>query len=191
MAAGAAYAFGGIGFLVSRILVVLGAFDPPFDDSADEVAAWFGGIGFLMLVAAATLTLLAMGRRGRRPFLVVLAATTLTIATYQFWTTNWVVRFGDVATYCSDAGYAPARDLSIQRLPPGVRCSEWVWRRGEEYARAGDEVFVPADGISWLALGGFSLFYGFAASFPIMGLAWLARRLPLPHRPDFGLRGNH
>ena len=38
--------------------------------------------------------------------------------------------------------------------------------------------FAPADGISWIALGGWSLFYAFAASFPIMALAWLARRTP-------------
>ena len=169
MAAGVAYTFGGVGFLVSWVLVLMGAFDPPFDGSADEVAAWFGGVGFLVLVAAATLTLIAIGRRGRRRFLAVVAAATLAIATYQFWTTNWSARYADTATWCSDTrhDFAPG---DIQRIPPGVQCADG---------------FAPADGISWLALGGWSLFYGFAASFPIMGLAWLARRTPPPYLPDF------
>jgi hypothetical protein len=134
------------------------------------VAAWLAWVGFISITAAAALTLVAMGRRGRRRFLVVFAAATLVIGTYQFWTTNWVARFGDTATYCDDAGHALQPGAS-KRIPPGVEC-------------AGG--FVDADGISWLALGGWSLFYGFAAAFPVMGLAWLIRQrpaLPLPQPP--------
>ena len=88
---------------------------------------------------------------------------------YQFWTTNWVARFGDAAPWCAEAGHALAPG-TIDRIPPRVRCRDG---------------FALADGISWLALGGWSLFYGFALSFPIMGVAWAARRMPPFYRPDF------
>jgi hypothetical protein len=168
VAAGIGCVLGGVGFSVAWASSLLGAFDPPAEGNADEVAAWFGGLGFLFLVAAAVLTLIAIGRRGRRRFLIVWAAATLAIATYQFWTTNWPARYADTATWCSDTGheFAPGH---VQRIPPGVQCADG---------------FASADGISWLALGGWSLFYGFVVSFPIMGLAWAARRLRPPYRPD-------
>ena len=170
VAAGIAYILGGIGATTYAAAEVTGAIDRPAQGSADDVAVWFAPPGFLALLVATVLTLVAIGPRGRRRFLILFAAGTLAVATYQFWTTNWVVRFGDVASYCFDAGYAPA-ERGIQRVPPGAYCSEPA-------IPLRDEVFVPADGISWLALGGSSAFYGFAASFPLMGFAWVARRRP-------------
>jgi hypothetical protein len=171
MAAGLAYVLGGIGYATHSAIHLAGAFEPPFDSAAVDVAVWFGVIGFFALLAGALLTLIAIGRRGRRRFLVAFAAATLAIATYQFWTTNWVARFGQAEDRCFDSGHFASR-ANIQRVPPGVRCFD-----------RGNEVFVAADGISWLALAGWSVFYGFVASFPLMGLAWAVRQRPLPGSP--------
>jgi hypothetical protein len=162
--AGTAFVVGGIG------CVPYAATEHPGD-----VALWLLPVGYLSLLAAAPLTLVAMGRRGRHRFLIVFAVATVAFTMQQFWTTNWPGRYADTATWCSDNGHelAPGH---IQRIPPGVQCADGV---------------VPADAISWLALAGWSTYYGFAVSFPIMGLAWLARRLPGPYRPDLGLHGNH
>jgi hypothetical protein len=164
VAAGIGYGLGGTGFVTSLTIAVLStAYDRP--GTATDLAVWFGGLGFMALLAGAILTLIALGRRGRHQFLLVLAVTTLTIATYEFWTSNWAARYGDVSDRCFYAALAPG--AGVQRVPPGVRCSD---------PGSGEEVFVPADGICWLALGGWSLFYGFVASFPLMALGWAARR---------------
>jgi hypothetical protein len=136
----------------------------------DDGATRFGTVGFFALLCAAPLTLIAIGRRGRRRFVIVFAAATLAIATYQFWTTNWPSRYGETATWCSDNhdAHAPGR---VERIPPGVHC---------------ENGFIPADGLSWVALGGWSLFYGFALSFPVMAVLWAARQRPtiaLPQPP--------
>jgi transposase InsO family protein len=145
------------------IAVLSTAYDRP--GTATDLAVWCGGLGFMALLAGAILTLIALGRRGRHQFLLVLAVTTLTIATYEFWTSNWAARYGDVSDRCFYAALAPG--AGVQRVPPGVRCID----PGD-----GEEVFVPADAICWLALGGWSLVYGFAASFPVMAIGWAARR---------------
>jgi hypothetical protein len=170
-AAGLAYVLGGIGFGTYNAIWLVGAFEPPFDSTAVDVAAWFAVPGFFALLAATLLTLIAIGRRGRRRFLVVFAAATLAIATYQFWTANWAARFGQAEARCFDTQHFASR-ANIQRVPPGVACFD-----------RGNEVFVAADGISWLALAGWSVFYGFVASFPLMGLAWAVRQRPLPGSP--------
>ena len=166
VAAGIAFMLAGIGCSTYIAVDLTGALDHPAQSSADDVAVWFVRVGSLAVLAAAVLTLIAMGRRSRHRFLIVLAMTTFAVATLQFWTTNWVARYGDTSTRCSDTGHqhAPGR---IQRIPPGMYCED-----------AGREVFLPADAISWLALAGWSTFCGFFASFPVMGLAWAGRRRP-------------
>jgi hypothetical protein len=170
-AAGLAYVLGGIGFGTYSAIHLSGAYEPPFDSAALDVAIWFAVIGFFALLSGTFLTLIAIGRRGRQRFLVVFAAATLAIATYQFWTTNWAARFGEAGDACFNADQFASR-ATIQRVPPGVRCFD-----------RGSDVFVAADGISWLALGGWSVLYGFVASFPLMGLAWTVRQRPLPGSP--------
>jgi hypothetical protein len=158
--AGVAYGLGGLGFAVGLVLM-----PHPTVGTAADVAAWAEVIGGLLIFAGMLVTLIALGRRGRRTFLVVFGAATLTIATYQFWTTNWPARFGDVQTQCFNRGHGGGG--TIQRVPPGLHCND------------GDgTVFVPADGIAWLALAGWSTYYGFVIAFPVMGLAWAVRRRP-------------
>jgi hypothetical protein len=159
---GIAYTIGGIGYAMYFIVVP----DPPVGTAAD-IGVWFGIGGFLFLFAATVLTLVAIGRRGRHRFLVLFAAATLVVATYEFWTSNWAARTGDVPTRCVNTGHNFGPRSSIQRVPPGVRCSD-----------PAGQVFVPADAICWLALAGWSVFYGFVVSFPLMGLTWVVRRRP-------------
>jgi len=168
-AAGIAFALGGAGIAFYNAFLP----DPPVGTMTD-VASWAAVLGFLCLVIACIFTLVAVGSGGRRRFLVVLAASTLVVGTYQFWSTNWAVRFGDPQTQCFDKGHLGPPG-GIQRIPPGVHC-----RDDTAVAHSGTvpmkTVFVPADGISWLALGGLSLYYAIALSFPLMGLAWVVRR---------------
>jgi len=105
---------------------------------------------------------------------ILWTAATLAIATYQFWTTNWVARFGDTATWCFEAGHA-LQPGKIERIPPRAHCSDG---------------FAPADGISWLALGGWSLFNGFVVSFPIVGIGEAVQRMRRPYDPDFLLHSD-
>ena len=165
VAAGLAYAIGGVGFQTYYVIGLTGAFEAPLNNTAANVAVWFAAVGFISLLIAAVLTLVGIGRDGRHRFLIVFAAVTLTTATYMFWTSNWAARTGDVASRCFDTGYGVGPNAGIERIPPGVRCFDGT-----------REVFVPADAICWLALVGWSLFYGFALSFPVYGLAWLAER---------------
>jgi hypothetical protein len=157
--AGAAFCLGGLALAVGTVVMP----DPPVGAAAD-VAAWAEVLGALVILVGMVATLVAIGRAGRRKYLAVFAAATLAIATYQFWTTNWSARFGDVQTYCFDHGHGGG---PIQRVPPGVHCHD---------GKA--DVFVPADGISWLALVGWSTYWGFIVAFPLMGLAWVVRRRP-------------
>jgi hypothetical protein len=172
IAAGAGYILGGIGLLVYLLITLTGTYEPPFEGTAVDVAVWSAAVGFLVLCLTAALTLIAIGRIGRRRFLVVFTAATLAVTTYHFWTSNWAARFGGVPSRCSDAGHLTTR-AKVQRIPPGVLCPD-----------EGREIFVAADGISWLALAGWWVFLGFAASFPLMGVGWLVRRpiAPVPPR---------
>jgi hypothetical protein len=168
-AAGIALALGGTGIAFYDAFLP----DPPTGTMTD-IAGWAAVLGFFCLVIASALILVAIGSSGRRRFLVVLASTTLVVGTYQFWTTNWTARFGDVATRCADTGHAllPGR---VQRIPPGVRCyDEVALVHGRTVPRKA--VLVRPDAICWLALGGSSLLYAFVISFPLMGLGWLLQR---------------
>jgi hypothetical protein len=168
--AGVAYGLGGLAAAPYLIVVP----DPSVGGTALDLATWSAAIGYLLIFAGMIVTLVAIGRAGRRRFLVLFAGVTLAIATYQYWTTNWPARFGDVGSQCTNEGLA-LRGGSVERVPPGLNC----------YDR-GNEVFVPADGLAWLALGGWSLFYGFVATFPAMGIAWLISNRPRPMRASMG-----
>jgi hypothetical protein len=154
--AGVAYGLGGLGLAAYEIILPY----PPVG-TATDVAVWAQVLGGPSVFVGMVATLVALGRGGRRRFLVLFAAVTLAVATYQFWTTNWPARFGEVRSYCTDQSL-DFRGGPVQRVPPGVTC----------YDR-GQEEFVPADSLSWVALGGWSLFYGFVLTFPVMGFAWL------------------
>jgi hypothetical protein len=181
--AGVAYALTGIGTGTYVVVTLTSTYEPPFDSSTLEVAVWFALGGFFAGIAAVPLTLIALGRGGRRQFALVFAAATLTIGVYEFWTSNWAARTADATTRCIDTGhYGPGR---IQRIPPGVHCvkgDRFITheRGGRKFiAPAGGDVFVAVDAICWLALVGWSTFYGLLATFPLMGLAWAARRRPI------------
>jgi hypothetical protein len=160
--AGIAYAVGGIGLAPYEIL----APEPPSDGTALDIAVGLAMVGWFAIFVGMVATLVALGRGGRRRFLAFFGAVTLAIGTYQFWTANWPARFGDTATRCSEEGFA-LHPAVVQRIPPGLQCHD-------SNARA----FVPADGLAWVALVGWSLFYGFIATFPVMGLAWVISRRP-------------
>jgi hypothetical protein len=166
--AGWAYFVGGVCAGVSWVIFLLtDPFDPPVDFTAAGVATWFGAVGFFAIAVAMAATLVAIGRAGRRRFVVVFAAATLAIGTYEFWTSNWAARTASATDRCIDTGHDFGPRTRIQRMPPGVICDE-----------RGHEVFVPADGICWLALAGWSVFWSLLASYPIMGLGWALRRRP-------------
>lgn len=159
-AAGIAYLVGAAGYMCWYWIVP----DPPTDGTRLDIATSFGALGFLSILVGMVLTLVAIGQTGRRRFLFYLAAATLTIGTYQFWTTNWAARYADTRTRCTDYDH-DFRAGTIRRLPPEVVCTD-----------RGKEVAVPADGISWFALAAWSSVFGFAAAFPLMGVVWLADR---------------
>jgi hypothetical protein len=167
--AGGLYAVGGMLFLLYYVVCLAGGYEPPADGAIGDAAEWGYTIGVFAILAATMSTLIALGRPGRRRFVVVFAAATITTAVVLFWTSNWAARMTDPATRCSDTAHdwRPGWDR-IERVPPGARCSD-----------QGREVFVPADAISWLALGGWSAYYAFLATFPLMGLVWAARRRPI------------
>src|SRR3954447_16448438 len=73
VAAGCGYALGATGFIVWYVIALTRAFDPPIQFTAADVAAYFGALGFMALLVAAVLTLVAAGSRGRRYFIVVFA----------------------------------------------------------------------------------------------------------------------
>jgi hypothetical protein len=166
--AGSAYFVGGVGSTVSAAIYLTDPYDPPIDFAAADIAAWAGLVGFLAIAAAMVATLVAVGRAGRRRFVTVFAAMTLTIGTYEFWTSNWAARTATARDRCIATGhvFGPEKPR-IQRVAPGVWCPD-----------PGGEVFVPADGICWLALAGWSIFWALLASFPVLGLGWAARRRP-------------
>jgi len=161
--AGIGYGLGGLGLATYTVVLP----DPPVGETALDVAGWFETIGLMSLLVGMVSTLIALGGAGRRKFLQVLAVVTLTVAVYQYWTTNWPARFGDVASHCTNKGL-DFRAGPIRRIPPGLTCHD-----------GGKEVFVAADGLSWVALAGWSLFYGFVFTFPVTGAAWLISRRPL------------
>jgi hypothetical protein len=163
--AGAAYVLGGVGFGTYFAIDLTGALDPPVDHPAVDIAAWFAVAGFLSVVVAMPMTLVALGRTGRRRFAALFAAATLAIGTYEFWTSNWAARTGSPAGRCADARQETGPGARIQRVPPGVWCPG-----------ANGEVFVEADAICWLALAGWSVFWSLMTSFPLMGLGWASRR---------------
>jgi hypothetical protein len=165
--AGLAYALGGLGYGVYWGIYLTGAFDPPIAFTAVDVAVWFGVVGFLAIAVAMVATLVAVGRAGRRRFVVVFAAATLAIGTYEFWTSNWAARTASATDRCVATGHEFGPRTRIQRMPPGVICDE-----------RGNETFVPADGICWLALAGWSIFWALLASYPIIGLGWALRQRP-------------
>jgi hypothetical protein len=167
-AAGLAFALGGLGYGTWAVFRLSGVFDPPAYGAAADVATWFGVAGALSIFAGMLVTLVALGQTGRRRFLVVFAAATLAVGMYEFWTSNWAARTGDVATRCSNTGHDFNSRSSIQRMPPGVRCLD-----------GSRQVFVPADAICWLALAGWSLFFAFVLSFPVLGMGWVVRRWPM------------
>ena len=169
IAIGILLALGGLGIAFYSAFLP----DPPVGKSAD-IAVWADVLGFFCLVGAGALTLIAIGSQGRRRFLVVLAATTLAVGTYQFWTSNWAARFGDVQTQCLNTGHAGLPG-SVQRVPPGVHCYEDIALAGPKTVPRKVD-FVPADAISWLALLGFSAYYACALTFTLMGAGWLLRR---------------
>jgi hypothetical protein len=163
--AGIAFGLGGLGLAAYEIILPY----PPVGTAMD-VAVWAEVLGGLSLFVGMVATLVALGRGGRRKFLALFAGVMLVVSTYQYWTTNWPARYGDVYSHCvfergQDGGG------SIQRVPPGLHC------RGD-----GGEVFVAADAISWLALAGWSTYFSFIATFPVMGIGWLftRRRTPMP-----------
>jgi hypothetical protein len=153
--AGVAYGLGGLGLAAYEIILPY----PPVG-TATDVAVWAQLLGGLSLFVGMVATLIALGRGGRRKFLAMFAGITLVVSTYQFWTTNWPARFGDVQSHCFDRGHDGGGP--IQRIPPGLHCYD-----------DGVQVFVAADVISWLALAGWSTYLGFIATFPVMGIAWL------------------
>ncbi len=166
--AGVAYAVGAVGLGIHSVFNVTGALDPPLDYPEVDIAVWFGLIGFFSIAAAMLLTLIALGQAGRRRFLIVFAATTLVVGTYQFWTSNWAARTGTAADRCYDTGHDSGPNSRIERMPPGVRCSHGA-----------TEVFVAPDAICWLALFGWTAFDSLLLTFPITGVAWAARRRPM------------
>ena len=167
--AGFAYALGGACNFVYSVIYLAGAFDPPIDFTAVDVAVLFGVVGFFATAGAMVATLVAIGRTGRRRFLVVFAASLLTIGTYEFWTSNWAARTGAPADRCVATGHQSFGSTTprIERVPPGVWCPEQR-----------SEVFVPADAICWLALVGWSTFWALLATYTIMGAGWALRRRP-------------
>jgi hypothetical protein len=169
--AGIAFALGGIGIAGYALIP-----DPPLGTAVD-VGGWFALVGFFSLLIATALTLVAIGSRGRRRFVVLLAATSLVVGTYLFWTSNWPARFGDVPTRCADTDHDLGPNGGVQRIPPGVRCFDGIAQTSSRPMPT-EAVFVPADAICWLALLGWSVFYSFVASYPLMGMAWLFRRRP-------------
>jgi hypothetical protein len=166
--AGVAFALGGAAVLPYALICLVQGWDGFYRSSAGDAALTAATVGFVAIFAGLVFTLIALGRLGRRRFLVVFAALTLAIGVLQFWTSNWTARMGDVPTHCSDRGhdFRPGLDR-IERMPPGVRCAD---------GRV--EVLVPPDALSWLALAGWSVYYAFLATFPLMALAWAARRRP-------------
>jgi hypothetical protein len=181
-ATGIALALGGAG-----IAFYIAFLPDPAVGTMTDIASWAAVVGFFCLVIAAVLILVAIGSHGRRRFLVVLAAATLGIGTYLFWTANWPARFGDVPTRCADTGHAFRPPGHVQRIPPGFRCYDDVALvHGRTVPR--ESVLVRPDAISWLALAGWSFYYAFAISFPLMGLAWLFQRRSASRRP-LGLTG--
>jgi hypothetical protein len=90
------------------------------------------------------------------------------VGTYQFWTSNWAARFGDVPTRCVDTGHAFRPPGRVQRIPPGVRCYDDVALVHSKTVPK-KTVLVPPDAICWLALLGWSLYYSFAMSFRSWG----------------------
>src|SRR3954471_21743445 len=84
--AGLAFAVGGLGYGAYWIFSLAGALEPPADSAPADVAIWFAVAGVLSIFTGMTLTLIALGRTGRRRFLVVFAAATLVVGTYEFWT---------------------------------------------------------------------------------------------------------
>jgi hypothetical protein len=167
--AGAAYLVSGIGLGVgTAVVAVTDAYGPPIDFTAVDVAVAFWIVGLVAVFAAMVATLVAIGRSGRRRFVIVFAATTLVVGTYEFWTSNWAARTAGATQRCADTQIALPSAARIQRVPPGVQCS---YDDGD--------VFVAADGICWLALAGWSIFWALLASYPIMGVGWAVRRRPV------------
>jgi hypothetical protein len=163
--AGIAFALGGLGYETWYVVCLAGGLDPPADGAAADVAIWFALAGSLSILTGMVLALLALGREGRRRFLVVFAAALLVVGTYEFWTSNWAARTADAQWRCENSGHYFTDQATIQRLPPGVHCVEGT-----------RDVFVAADAICWLALVGWSAFYAFVFSFPLLGMDWAARR---------------
>ena len=167
--AGVAFALGGAAFVPYGVICLTQGWNGFYRSSAGDAAITAATVGLVAIFAALVFTLVALGRSGRRRFLVVFAALTLAIGVVQFWTASWAARMGDVPTRCSDTGhdFRPGQDR-IERIPPGVRCADGPV-----------ELLVPPDALSWLALVGWSAYYAFVASFPLMALAWAVRRRPV------------
>jgi hypothetical protein len=167
--AGAAFLLAGAALTVYEVIdLVYDQYDVSHGTTGD-LAAGALTVAALAILAGMVLTLVALGRAGRRRFLVVFATGILAIGVYEFWSSNWVARMGDPATHCSDRGhdFRPGLDR-VERMPPGVRCAD-----------GGAEILVAPDALSWVALVGWSVYYAFLASFPLMALAWVVRRRPV------------
>jgi hypothetical protein len=135
------------------------------------IATSVGVVGLISLSVGAVLTLVAIGKQGRRQFLATFVTATFAVGLYEFWFSDWAAHFGDVATACANAGYDASARAHVERLPPRLHC----------YDR-GIDVFVPPDAVAWVALAGSSLFYGFTTSFPLVALILAIRKRSVAKR---------
>jgi hypothetical protein len=149
-------------------------------DSGGPIIGALAFCGFVCVFGAAALTLVALGRHGRRRFAALWLAAALVVGIIGFLDSTWAARY-DPLGRCFDG--APAMPLSpsgprgyavggqgssterVQVWPPGVHCSG-----------AGYSYFVPARIVDGLILAAYAVSFGFLLGYPLTGLGWLLGR---------------
>ena len=150
-------------------------------DTGGPVVGVLAVCGFVCMSGAAVLTLVALGRHGRRRFAALWLAGALVVGIIGFLNSTWAARYDPVGRCFEGApampplspsgprGYAVsgqhASTERVQVWPPGVQCSG-----------AGYSYFVPARIVDGVILAAYAVSYGFLLAYPLMCLGWLLGR---------------
>jgi hypothetical protein len=149
-------------------------------DSGGPVFGVLAVCGFVCVLGAAVLTLVALGRHGRHRFAALWLAAALVVGIIGFLDSTWAARYDPMGRCFAGApamplspsgprGYAVggqgASTERVQVWPPGVQCSG-----------AGYSYFVPARIVDGVILAAYAVSYGFLLAYPLTGLGWLLGR---------------
>jgi hypothetical protein len=150
-------------------------------DSGGPVVGVLAVCGFVCVLCAAVLTLVALGRHGRRRFAALWLTAALVVGIIGFLNSTWAARYDPVGR-CFEG--APAEPLLSPSGPRGHAVGGQhastegmqVWPPGVQCSGAGYSYFVPARVVDGVILAAYAVGDGFVLAYPLTGLGWLLGR---------------